>query len=1068
MNTGAAVHSATIAEGTTVGALLTSRSYVVAGCSDGVVRWLQPSDLSVAKAVRLASDGSSGARYAVAHMCPSPSYERLCVGCVGGAVYMLTLDSEDEDEAAVVAAANLLGSLPERAGEVEESKEHAKCVGDFHRGPVTGLAPLPCLTANDRLFATCSLDGSLRVYVAATRGAVCGCAGCVSVTGGLTLECARRFDYARKTMLASTYFGGDGATALTALAVRPQLPLLALGSDDGRLRFVVVKRVSNHAAELLVMGNQLLHAGTITDVAFAPTRPLLASVSADGVLFIVDALCPDGITAAEERFAAHAFVRLPVGPAGPTGTRARRVAWRGDNEVLVGLEDGRLYSVAIPTYDGAASAAAVPQDLSSAAALRAQTPPVTCILINAPARCVHEVADTTTGALITSLASKEVALYDLDWPAGDGGGAALDLERVHQDEPTEPLGTLPLHAKGVMCAASSPHGDSFADGVVVLATGAADGSICITVMREGTVTGSSVVRLHSRGVVRVAFSPDGMYVLSAGLDGAVFVVALSSAELAPLPATVGTAGKAELEAYLLLSTAQPGGEASDSKEDGGGASTAGAGEETLMAKLAARQAAEVAAVNEAAKAGHKKELALLGYRLKDLLQKNEKVPDLEKLARDEFAVDLIGRDAVLASNAARVAGVRANLERENLNCDVISQRIKEECWDSMQVQGRALHAFASGLIVSNFPIRRRSDREASQLEKMLLLRRIELREVIEAGGAARRAWPGLLDEVPGNVDWIINAGRLAPIVDPCARKTAGDGAEGKQGAAGGGDDAGAGDGDEFDEFGGDAGAAAAPKQVDVTKLGTLELLYHPSAARSPNQKRVQIALLKELVRQVEECFNKKFLAMLDHKDSEMEKIRGKNARISEILAELKDVAADHFKPEWHPDEQPERVLEVTQDEIGFEKYITEAEKARLAEEEAARQARMADGKDDAPERALQDMMGGTLEAKDDLALLESELQRQPWMDELTEEEMTEEQKRELADFEAKAKAVLCVVALLCFALCRVSSAPCAAVFWACCVAVCCRVSPTPPSPVATARCCTVTRKPSCARHWSWS
>ena len=175
VNTGAAVHSATIAEGTTVGALLTSRSYVVAGCSDGVVRWLQPSDLSVAKAVRLASDGSSGARYAVAHMCPSPSYERLCVGCVGGAVYMLTLDSEDEDEAAVVAAANLLGSLPERAGEVEESKEHAKCVGDFHRGPVTGLAPLPCLTANDRLFATCSLDGSLRVYVAATRGAVCGC-----------------------------------------------------------------------------------------------------------------------------------------------------------------------------------------------------------------------------------------------------------------------------------------------------------------------------------------------------------------------------------------------------------------------------------------------------------------------------------------------------------------------------------------------------------------------------------------------------------------------------------------------------------------------------------------------------------------------------------------------------------------------------------------------------------------------------------------------------------------------------------------------------------------------------
>ena len=46
--------------------------------------------------------------------------------------------------------------------------------------------------------------------------------------------------------------------------------------------------------------------------------------------------------------------------------------------------------------------------------------------------------------------------------------------------------------------------------------------------------------------------------------------------------------------------------------------------------------------------------------------------------------------------------------------------------------------------------------------------------------------------------------------------------------------------------------------------------------------------------------------------------------------------------------------------------------------------------DDAPERALDDMMNGTLEVKRDLSLLDASLVREEWMD-LPEEEQTEEQ-----------------------------------------------------------------------------
>jgi hypothetical protein len=60
--------------------------------------------------------------------------------------------------------------------------------------------------------------------------------------------------------------------------------------------------------------------------------------------------------------------------------------------------------------------------------------------------------------------------------------------------------------------------------------------------------------------------------------------------------------------------------------------------------------------------------------------------------------------------------------------------------------------------------------------------------------------------------------------------------------------------------------------------------------------------------------------------------------------------------------------------------------------------------DDAPERALMDMMHGTLETKRDLSLLEQELVREPWMD-LPHERMTDEQQLALALWEKRVKLI---------------------------------------------------------------
>ncbi len=93
-------------------------------------------------------------------------------------------------------------------------------------------------------------------------------------------------------------------------------------------------------------------------------------------------------------------------------------------------------------------------------------------------------------------------------------------------------------------------------------------------------------------------------------------------------------------------------------------------------------------------------------------------------------------------------------------------------------------------------------------------------------------------------------------------------------------------------------------------------------------------------------------------------------------------------------EDPHALLLQVSDEteVGLSPYISAEEVARRVAESqrAAREA--AANKDDAPQRALQDMMSGTLEAKDAVTVLRESLVRLPWMDAIPEEKYNAEQR----------------------------------------------------------------------------
>ena len=84
------------------------------------------------------------------------------------------------------------------------------------------------------------------------------------------------------------------------------------------------------------------------------------------------------------------------------------------------------------------------------------------------------------------------------------------------------------------------------------------------------------------------------------------------------------------------------------------------------------------------------------------------------------------------------------------------------------------------------------------------------------------------------------------------------------------------------------------------------------------------------------------------------------------------------------------------DELQRQILIEEEDKHKIENEKSE--------KDSGPQRALVDMMNGTLETKRDLTVLEMELIPEPWMSQPIDT-MTEDQKIEMDKFEKKKKLI---------------------------------------------------------------
>jgi len=552
----------------------------------------------------------------------------------------------------------------------------------------------------------------------------------------------------------------------------------------------------------------------------------------------------------------------------------------------------------------------------------------------------------------------------------------------------ESFNSMEAHSKGSLIMAFSPDN-------TLLATGGLDGSVSLWNFSEHAVHRVDSLQVHSSAVIQIVFSLDSRRIYSTSLDGSVIGVVID-----------GTQGK-EMKVSMALSM-----RADMTLEATGPRDLPGLAKEQLWAMARQKKMREAHQMEvEAHQAVQRENLQELAKRFLGLVHRNATLPELERLEREEFVIDTEGRDRALAASRAKAQTLKASLKATNLGKDLVAARIRWECWDSMEAKHQAQEVMAfqrEGVKVRNFPIAKRTKAETQRLERIRRLRAMELRDIKREKGTAK-AWPILLNEIPGEISWMVNEGVLTPAEDVVEHIKKLEEASREKRKPGAGKAKAAkveNDEDNVDEEG---GAESDDENYTETALpdgkAICALLYPPAALRTSRQKRTQMLLLKELIREMKLKFNVHFQKLYNDKEDEMFKIKTLNDRIKEILLELHS-DEEYFTPQMHDSEIPDHVLKV-KEEMKSTPYETEEmrEKRRQAELERKRREEEAQG-EDIGKRALMDMMNGTLEVKKEALDLESALCKPTFIDVVLEEEYTPEMRKELEEYEAKVKAFL--------------------------------------------------------------
>ncbi|ORX86921.1 WD40 repeat-like protein [Anaeromyces robustus] len=368
-----------------------------------------------------------------------------------------------------------------------------------------------------------------------------------------------------------------------------------------------------------------------------------------------------------------------------------------------------------------------------------------------------------------------------------------------------------------------------------------------------------------------------------------------------------------------------------------------------------------------------------------LIEKNDQLRDIEKLEPLEFTIDYDEKNRLNSKLEEEIKEHRRELEKDNLKIQIIKERIKNECWDSMDVVGKTVKSFKENKLtgkkikVMNYPIRKKSDKEIKTIEKILRIRKIQLKvePVIDKINADKykdiEAIVGKSDELNNDSTSNINNNN-----NNNAKTTTNSNIK-------------------VPETNNNA--------TDVKLKSSYEdYLYNAFDLVTNERKRIQIYILEEIISDIKKQFNEKFDEQVKSKNDILSKIEEKNERIQTIIDELK-MTEEIFQPILDNDEIPDSCLQLDESEIKAEKYLTEEEKRKLEEKRLIEEQRLKERlEDNWQERALLEMMNGSLDEKNDkdkeMIFVKPECMSKP------KEELTEDEIKQIKEYEKKIEAYM--------------------------------------------------------------
>ena len=157
---------------------------------------------------------------------------------------------------------------------------------------------------------------------------------------------------------------------------------------------------------------------------------------------------------------------------------------------------------------------------------------------------------------------------------------------------------------------------------------------------------AAVCEGNCAAILSAEFSPDGEFLFTVSADGSVFSYPVSG--IAGTEHALETARASE----GLAAQGAPAFTALGEVEAASEVAAVGADAPSYIA-VQERKRAEVQAVwSNKVKAGRQEQVSNLAAELRSILAHNDRVPDLERLTRDEFVIDLDGKEALL--NEARI------------------------------------------------------------------------------------------------------------------------------------------------------------------------------------------------------------------------------------------------------------------------------------------------------------------------------------------------------------------------------------------------------------------------------